>query len=382
MFDLSRLFTAEAQPEPIFILGPDSLEFDGDQTEEWNLKEPWEEELRYLTSVFHRLPYFSDRRFKLSRYARMVGFGETLKMHADKAGVPMILKASYYKGFRSKAGSYTGPEGPKAELSRYSLAFLKKLGEHLGVPTQTDYHFPGDANTLKNFVDVLQIPMPQAPLEIMQEEGLIATNKVLFGRDKNKIIQEEGQAALKDKVFGWNNDEIIGVEQKPLFIKMPPYMNEKQFIAYGKNLLEIHRELSGPDRRKYIQMDNPPLPQIVLCYRGTFNDDNIPAFTPEKISGAFNRVREMGLKIAMDVSHPLPQGMPDNESTAAIKNNMMLAASYRPDMIFCEAKMPGWVMKCDNDRSVVVDDDFWKFLREVADKWKQVPAFKPAVAKP
>ena len=69
-----------------------------------------------------------------------------------RLGIPYIFKASYRKANRTSASSFTGlgDEG--------ALRMIKKVGEHLSLPTITDIHAHEEAAMAAKYADVLQIP--------------------------------------------------------------------------------------------------------------------------------------------------------------------------------------------------------------------------------
>jgi 2-dehydro-3-deoxyphosphooctonate aldolase (KDO 8-P synthase) len=71
---------------------------------------------------------------------------------AQRAGVPVIFKASYDKANRTSGTSFRGP-GLEA-----GLAILADVRSRAGLPVLTDIHEPAHAALAAEVVDVLQIP--------------------------------------------------------------------------------------------------------------------------------------------------------------------------------------------------------------------------------
>ena len=66
--------------------------------------------------------------------------------------LPFVFKSSYKKANRSSLGSYTGPGLDEG------LAALARVHKEVGVPVLTDVHEPGEASSVAEVVDCLQIP--------------------------------------------------------------------------------------------------------------------------------------------------------------------------------------------------------------------------------
>ncbi|MFQ5587149.1 MAG: 3-deoxy-8-phosphooctulonate synthase, partial [Thermodesulfobacteriota bacterium] len=75
-----------------------------------------------------------------------------LKTVAERAGVPLIFKASYDKANRTSIHSFRGPGIERG------LEILGRVREKYDLPLLTDVHEPGDAAVVLQVVDVLQIP--------------------------------------------------------------------------------------------------------------------------------------------------------------------------------------------------------------------------------
>lgn len=85
-------------------------------------------------------------------YDLCMQIGEKLKAACDAAGAGYIFKASFDKANRTSIHSNRGmgiEEG---------LAVIARVGKALGVPTTTDLHEPGQAESVAQAVDLLQIP--------------------------------------------------------------------------------------------------------------------------------------------------------------------------------------------------------------------------------
>jgi len=77
---------------------------------------------------------------------------EKVSSTCKKLEIPYIFKASYRKANRTSGSSFTGIGDEKA------LQLIQEVGKQLNLPTTTDIHTAGEAETAANYVDVLQIP--------------------------------------------------------------------------------------------------------------------------------------------------------------------------------------------------------------------------------
>lgn len=78
--------------------------------------------------------------------------GTHLKAVCEKLGLPYIFKASWDKANRSSITSYRGPG------LQDGLEILSKVKAELGTPVVTDYHEMGQAETVCEVAEVLQVP--------------------------------------------------------------------------------------------------------------------------------------------------------------------------------------------------------------------------------
>jgi 2-dehydro-3-deoxyphosphooctonate aldolase (KDO 8-P synthase) len=84
--------------------------------------------------------------------ALLMETGEGLVLACEKAGLPLILKASFDKANRSAMDAFRGP-GLKE-----GLAVLQRVKRALGVPITTDVHLPEQADAVAEVADLLQVP--------------------------------------------------------------------------------------------------------------------------------------------------------------------------------------------------------------------------------
>ena len=75
-----------------------------------------------------------------------------IKKVCEKLSIPFVFKASYDKANRSSIYSYRGPGLKKG------IDIFKKLKEELDIKILTDVHTVEEAYSIKDFVDIIQLP--------------------------------------------------------------------------------------------------------------------------------------------------------------------------------------------------------------------------------
>ena len=76
----------------------------------------------------------------------------TLKVMADRVGIPLIYKSSFDKANRSSGASFRGPGIAEG------LRILQKVRDEVGVPVVTDVHEDTPMDEVASVVDVIQTP--------------------------------------------------------------------------------------------------------------------------------------------------------------------------------------------------------------------------------
>lgn len=143
---------------------------------------------------------------------------EHLKQVTAELALPFVFKASFDKANRSSFKSYRGPG-----LSR-GLDILAKVKGEFGVPICTDLHEPGQAETVAQVADLVQIPaflcrqtdlVVAAARATQKQGGLLHVKKAQFIApwDCHSILRKIEEASQKDMTilcergssFGYNN---------------------------------------------------------------------------------------------------------------------------------------------------------------------------------
>ncbi len=154
--------------------------------------------------------------------------GRELKSICESLGLPYIFKASFDKANRSSITSYRGPGFEKG------LPMLSEIKQELGVGICTDLHEPGQAESVANVADIVQIPaflcrqtdLVVATAKAAGESGsAIQVKKAQFLApwDTKNIVSKIGEVLPGDRVilcergssFGYNNlvVDMLGIQQ-------------------------------------------------------------------------------------------------------------------------------------------------------------------------
>ena len=128
-----------------------------------------------------------------------------IKELTDNLGIPFVFKASYRKANRTKKDSFTGIGDEKA------LNIIEKIRHDLNVFTTTDIHTEEEAEKVKNFVDIIQIPAflcrQTSLLEAAAKTGKIVNIK------KGQFLSNASMKYPMEKVILSGNSNVILTER-------------------------------------------------------------------------------------------------------------------------------------------------------------------------
>jgi 2-dehydro-3-deoxyphosphooctonate aldolase (KDO 8-P synthase) len=123
--------------------------------------------------------------------------------------LPFVFKSSYKKANRSSLGSYTGPGLDEG------LAALARVRKEVGVPVLTDVHEAGEASTVAEVVDCLQIPA-----FLSRQTDLLAacarTGKVVNVK-KGQFLAPDDMQQVVEKLEGSGASGILLTERGTTF---------------------------------------------------------------------------------------------------------------------------------------------------------------------
>ena len=128
---------------------------------------------------------------------------------AGKTGVGMIFKASFDKANRSSIASYRGPGLEKG------LKILDHVRRETGLPVMTDVHEPGQAASVGDAVDCLQVPA----FLCRQTDLLCAcarTGKPVNVK-KGQFVSPAEMANVVEKIRACENKKILLTERGTFF---------------------------------------------------------------------------------------------------------------------------------------------------------------------
>ncbi len=128
---------------------------------------------------------------------------------AERAGVPLIFKASFDKANRTSIHSYRGPGLEKG------LEALRKVRAETGLPILTDIHEPAQAAPAAKVCDVLQIPAFLS----RQTDLLVAAGKTgaVVNIKKGQFVSPQEMQHAIEKVKSTGNERIVLTERGTSF---------------------------------------------------------------------------------------------------------------------------------------------------------------------
>lgn len=178
-----------------------------------------------------------------------------------RLSIPFVFKGSYRKANRSKLHSFTGIGDEKA------LSILAEVGEQYDVPVITDIHESDEVDTVKDFVDVLQIPAflcrQTALLQAAGESGKVINIKKgqFMSPESMRFAQEKVESAGDSPVWLTERGTTFGYQDLVVDFRSIPIM--KQFGA--EVIMDCTHSLQQPNQSAGVTGGRPQLIESMAC---------------------------------------------------------------------------------------------------------------------
>jgi 2-dehydro-3-deoxyphosphooctonate aldolase (KDO 8-P synthase) len=184
---------------------------------------------------------------------------ERLVKVCNKFEIPLIFKASYKKGNRSRLDSFTGIGDFEG------LKIIERIGKEFDIPTTTDIHTDTEVVVAAEYVDVLQIPA----FLCRQTELLLtaaATGKYVNIK-KGQFLSAKAMTFAIDKIKSSKNTNIMLTERGTTFGYQDLVVDYRSIPIMQKNecpvLLDITHSLQQPNQHSGITGGQPELINII-----------------------------------------------------------------------------------------------------------------------
>ncbi len=134
---------------------------------------------------------------------------DLLKTICAKLQIPFVFKASYDKANRTSVKSFRGPG------IKQGLQILKKVKQQIKVPVITDIHAADEVSSVKQVVDIIQIPA----LLSRQTDILVAAakSKKIVNIKKGQFMAPLDMENAVNKIKSMGNNKIIITERGTTF---------------------------------------------------------------------------------------------------------------------------------------------------------------------
>ena len=138
-----------------------------------------------------------------------IRMADSLKKHAEKAGVPFVFKASYDKANRTSFASFRGPGIEEG------LRILSKIKRETGVKILSDVHAVEDVGAVAEVLDVIQTPAYLC----RQTDLLIAVGRAgkAVNVKKGQFLAPWDMEHVVQKIRSTGNENILITERGSCF---------------------------------------------------------------------------------------------------------------------------------------------------------------------
>jgi 2-dehydro-3-deoxyphosphooctonate aldolase (KDO 8-P synthase) len=184
---------------------------------------------------------------------------EQLVNLSDKFRIPFVFKASYRKGNRSKADSFTGIGDTIA------LEIMAKVKKHFAVPVITDIHNPTEAEIAAHYVDVLQIPAFLCRQTDLLEAA--ARTGKWVNIKKGQFLSGASMKFAVDKVRESGNDRIMLTDRGNMFGYQDLIVDFRNIPIMQKTgvpvIMDITHSLQQPNQEEGVSGGNPEMIETI-----------------------------------------------------------------------------------------------------------------------
>jgi len=134
---------------------------------------------------------------------------ESIKLIAERCGVPLIFKSSFDKANRTSKDGFRGPG------LQEGLKILQRVKDEVGVPVVTDVHTPEQASAVAEVADILQTPAFLCrQTDFIQ--AVAATGKIINIK-KGQFLAPWDMRHVLDKALSTGNENIMLCERGASF---------------------------------------------------------------------------------------------------------------------------------------------------------------------
>ncbi|HKI60869.1 MAG TPA: 3-deoxy-8-phosphooctulonate synthase [Mariprofundaceae bacterium] len=134
---------------------------------------------------------------------------ESIKLIAERCGVPLIFKSSFDKANRTSKDGFRGPG------LQEGLKILQRVKDEVGVPVVTDVHTPEQASAVAEVADILQTPAFLCrQTDFIQ--AVAATGKIINIK-KGQFLAPWDMRHVLDKALATGNENIMLCERGASF---------------------------------------------------------------------------------------------------------------------------------------------------------------------
>ncbi|WP_462250265.1 3-deoxy-8-phosphooctulonate synthase [Ferruginibacter sp.] len=220
---------------------------------------------KYLQDLFINQQYNKNNFFLIAGPC-VVESEEMVMQIADKVSaickrleIAYVFKASYRKGNRTSATSFTGLGDENG------LSLIKKVGEKYKLPTTSDIHAHDEAEEAAKYIDILQIPA----FLCRQTDLLLAaaaTGKIVNVK-KGQFLNGPSMKFAAEKIRNTGNNKIILTERGNTFgyqdlvvdYRNIPWMKEHNVPV----VMDCTHSLQQPNQTTGITGGNPKLIETI-----------------------------------------------------------------------------------------------------------------------